>query len=212
MTSAVRLSAAAGEDPFAKVKGLISGLIEKLEKAGAEEAKQKAYCDKETADTKEKQAEKSTAIEEMTTKIEQMTAESTKLKDSTATLQKELAELAAMQKEMDSMRKKENTLFVEQDKALKEGIKGVEGAIKVLKDYYAQGEGTKEGAASGIIGMLEVCLSDFTKGLAEITEAEDSAQSEYEVTTQDNQVAKAEKEEAVKQQTKQAASLDKSVT
>merc|ERR1719440_2203973 len=209
MTSAVRLSAAAGEDPFAKVKGLISGLIEKLEKAGAEEAEQKAYCDSEMKEAEEKKSDKSTAVEEMTTKIEQMTAESTKLKDSTATLQKELAELAAMQKEMDSMRKKENALFVEQDKALKDGV---EGAIKVLKDYYAQGEGTKEGAASGIIGMLEVCLSDFTKGLAEITEAEDSAQSDYEVTTQDNQVAKAEKEEAVKQQTKQAAALDKSVT
>merc|ERR1719159_2348978 len=212
MTSAVRLSAAAGEDPFEKVKGLITGLIAKLEKESAADSKQKAHCDKETADAKEKKADKSTAIEEMTTKIEQMTAQSTKLKDSTATLQKELSELMAMQKEMDSLRAKENALFVEQDKALKDGIKGVEGAIKVLKDYYAQGEGTKEGAASGIIGMLEVCLSDFTKGLAEITEAEDTAQSEYDVTTQDNKVAKAEKETAAKHQTKQAAGLDKSVT
>jgi cbb3-type cytochrome oxidase cytochrome c subunit len=60
--------------------------------------------------------------------------------------------------------------------------------------------------------MLEVCLSDFTKGLAETTEAEDTAQSDYEVTTQDNKVTKAAKGEAVKQQTKQAAGLDKSVT
>jgi len=215
MASAVRLGAASGEDPFEKVKGLIQGLIEKLEKEGAEEAEQKAYCDKEMKEAKEKQSEKADSVESMTTKINQMTADSEKLKDSTATLQKELAELAETQKEMDKMRKAENELFVEQEKALKEGIKGVEGALKVLKDYYAKGDAahdTKEGAASGILGMLEVCLSDFTKGLADITAAEDTAQSDYEVTTQENKVAIAEKEEAVKQQTKQAAALDKSVT
>merc|ERR1712037_766612 len=53
------------------------------------------------------------------------------------------------------------------------------------------------GAGTGIIGMLEVCLADFTKSLAEATSAEDSAQSEYEVTTKD---------------TKEATELDKAVT
>jgi len=214
MVSAVRVGSAAGEDPFEKVKGLITDMIAKLEKDAAGDAKQKAYCDKETKDSTEKKTEKSDAVEEMTTKIEQMTAQSTKLKDSVATLQKELAELAETQKTMDSMRKKENALFVEQDKGLKDGIKGVEGALKVLKDYYAQEDkahDAKDGAASGIMGMLEVCMSDFTKSLTEITSGEDTAQSEYEVTTQDNKVATAEKDQAVKYETKEAAGLDKAV-
>merc|ERR1719356_133111 len=59
--------------------------------------------------------------------------------------------------------------------------------------------------------MLEVCMSDFTKSLAEITSAEDTAQSEYEVTTQDNKVVTAEKDQAVKYETKEAAALDKAV-
>merc|ERR1719287_274055 len=116
---------------------------------------------------------------------------------------------------MDNMRKEESDLFAEQDKSLKDGITGVEAALKVLKEYYAtddKAHDAKDGAAGGIIGMLEVCLSDFTKSLAEITAAEDSAQSDYEVTTQDNKEATVAKTQDVKYQTKEAAELDKAVT
>jgi septal ring factor EnvC (AmiA/AmiB activator) len=215
MASAVRLSAASGEDPFEKVTGLIKELIAKLEKESAEDAEMKAYCDREMADAEEKKAEKSELVAKLSTKIEQMTAKSAALKDSVATLQKELAEIAESQASMDKLRKEENALFLEQKKSLSDGIVGVEGAIKVLKDYYAKEDKAheaKDGASSGIIGMLEVCLSDFTKTLAEITAAEDSAQSDYEVTTQDNKEATVSKSQAVKYETKEAAALDKAVT
>jgi chromosome segregation ATPase len=214
MASAVRLSASSNEDPFEKVKGLITELIAKLENEAAEDAKMKAYCDREMADAEAKKAEKSDTVAKLTTKIEQMTAKSTALKDSVATLQKELAEIAETQSAMDKLRKEENALFLEQKKALGDGIVGVEDAMKVLKDYYAKEDmahEAKEGASTSIIGMLEVCLSDFTKSLAEITAAEDSAQSEYEVTTQDNKEATAAKTQAVKYETQEAASLDKAV-
>merc|ERR1719401_534182 len=185
MASAMRFSAANGEDPFAKVKGLISDLITKLEAEAGEDAQHKAYCDKEMADTTAKKEEKTGAIEKLSTKIDQMTANSAQLKSSTATLQKELADLAASQQQMDKMRKEENSLFSTQKKELTEGISGVQLALKTLREYYAQDKDheAKEGAASSIIGLLEVCESDFTKSLAEITTAEDSAQSEYEETT-----------------------------
>jgi len=215
MASAVRLSAASNEDPFEKVKGLITELIAKLEKEASEDAEMKAYCDREMAESEEKKAEKSELVAKLTTKIEQMTSKSAALKDSVATLQKELAEIAESQAAMDKLRKEENALFVEQKKALGDGIVGVEGAIKVLKDYYAKEDKAheaKDGASTGIIGMLEVCLSDFTKNLAEITAAEDTAQSEYEVTTQDNKEATVSKTQAVEYETKEAAGLDKAVT
>jgi len=215
MASAVRLGAAGGEDPFVKVKGLITTMIEKLEKESSEDAKMKAYCDEEMKEAEEKKSEKTDTVEKLTTKIEQMSAKSESLKDSVATLQKELAELAETQKTMDKFRKEENALFLEQKKALSDGITGVEAALKVLKDYYAKGDAdhdSKSGAAEGILGMLDVCLSDFTKSLAEITSAEDSAQSEYEVTTKDNKEATITKEQDVKYQTKEHAGLDKAVT
>merc|ERR1719396_39123 len=193
---------------------MISDIITKLEAEAGADAKQKAYCDNEMADSAAKKKEKTGTIEKLSLKIDQMTARSAQLKSSTATLQKELADLSATQKEMDKLRKEENTLFNDQKKELTAGIAGVNIALKTLREYYAQDKDheAKDGAASSIIGLLEVVLSDFTKSLAEITAAENSAQSEYEATTQANQVEKTAKDQAVKYQTKKAAALDKAVT
>merc|ERR1719401_2976759 len=187
-------------------------MIAKLEEESSSDANMKAYCDKEMKDANAKKAE---TVEKLTTKIEQMSSKSETLKDSVAKLQAELAELAKTQQAMDKMRAEESALFQEQDKSLKDGITGVEGAMKVLKEYYAaddKAHEAKSGAAGGILGMLEVCLADFTKTHAEITSGEDSAQSEYQATTQDNKLSTAAKEKDVAYQTKEAADLDKAVT
>merc|ERR1719433_1883943 len=57
MTAAIRFGAVAGEDPFAKVKGLIQSMIEKLEAEAKAEATEKAYCDEEMAKTEAKRSE-----------------------------------------------------------------------------------------------------------------------------------------------------------
>merc|ERR1719262_1175358 len=69
-----------------------------------------------------------------------------------------------------------------------------------------------DGAGSSIIGMLEVCESDFSKSLAEETVTEDEAAAEYEKMTQENKVSKATKEQAVKYKTSESKSLDKSIS
>ena len=59
-----------GADPFAKIKGLISEMIEKLEEEAAKEAAHKAFCDKEMSETKAKKEDKESEIEDLTTKID----------------------------------------------------------------------------------------------------------------------------------------------
>jgi len=213
MAAAARMSAAAGEDPFAKVKGLIAEMIERLIKEAEEDAAQKAYCDKEMGETKAKKEELTTDIEELTTKIDKMTADSAKLKEEVAVLSKELADLAKSQAEMDKVREEEKAAYDKNKAEMEQGLEGIQLALKVLREYYAKGafiQTTKQdGAAAGIIGLLEVVESDFSKGLAEMIAIEEAAVKEYEKVTKENEIAKVTKEQDVKYKTKEAKTLSK---
>merc|ERR1719356_738330 len=201
-------------DPFAKVKSLISAMIEKLLKEGEADATEKAFCDKEMAETEEKKADKTATIEKLSTKIDSMSAKSAKLKEEVAELEKELALLAKTQAEMDKLRGEEKSAFEVNSAEMKQGIEGVKLALKVLNEYYAKEDKSHEaaeGAGEGIIGLLEVVESDFTKGLAEMTAAEQSAADEYDTLTKENEISKAMKIQDVKYKTKDSKGLDKDI-
>merc|ERR1740138_1815474 len=186
-------------------------MIAKLEKEAEEEAAQKEFCDKALAEAHEKKEAATVAIEKLNVKIEQGIAKSTKLKDEVTVLQAELAKMMSAQQEMDAIRKKENGIFVEENAELQKGLKGIQTALKVLRDYYAQGDGAG-GAGGGIISLLEVCESDISKELAEITEAEESAAKAYESETKENEIAKAAKDQDVEYKSKEIAGLEKAGT
>jgi chromosome segregation ATPase len=214
MATTVSLSTVQGADPFKKVRGMISDMLERLEKEAAQDATQKAYCDKELAETKTKKQEKGTEVEDLSTKLEQMSSRSAKLKEQVATLQTELADIAKSQAEMDAMRKEERSAYMKKKAELEEGLEGVKLALKVLRDYYGKADKAHDASdtSSSLISMIEVCESDFSKGLSETVATEESAQAAYDEQSKDNEVDKASKEEAVKFKTKEAAGLDKSVS
>merc|ERR1719252_196205 len=163
-------------DPFAKVKSLIQDMIEKLLAEAEADATEKAFCDKEMSETEQKKADKEAAIEKLTTAIDSMTAKSAKLKEEVATLQKELSALAKAQAEMDKLRAEEKAAFDTNSAEMKKGVEGVKLALKVLNEYYAKDDkshSSADGAGQGIIGLLEVCESDFVSGLAERTAEEE---------------------------------------
>jgi len=214
MQSAMRMGAAAGEDPFAKVKGLITDMVATLEKEAEEDATQKAYCDKEMSETTAKKDELTAAADKLSTKIAQDKSASAKLKQEVATLQNELASMAKAKAEADKMRADENATFKTNSAELKQGIQGVQKALSVLKEYYAKGDkshSSADGAGSGIIGLLEVCESDFTKGLTEMTAEEESAAADYKAYCKEDELANTMKQQDVKYKTKEAAGLDKNV-
>merc|ERR1719326_961743 len=214
MSSAMRLGAAAGADPFAKVKGLITDMIATLEGEAEEDASQKAYCDKETSETTAKRDELQAESDKLSTKIAQDKAASTKLKEEVATLQGELADMAKAKAEADQLRADEKATFEKNSAEMKMGIEGVKKALGVLKEYYAKADKSHdaaEGAGSGIIGLLEVCESDFTKGLTEMTATEETAAADYEAYCKEDEIAVVQKSQDVKYKTKEAAGLDKNV-
>jgi len=211
MAQAARASSHSS-DPFAKVKGLIQAMIEKLLKEAEADATEKAFCDKELAETNQKKADKEASIEKLTTKIDSMSAKSAKLKEEIAELEKELAALAKAQAEMDKLRAEEKAAFDANSAEMEQGVKGVKLALKVLNEYYAKADkahDAAQGSGEGIIGLLEVVESDFTKGLAEMTATEEAAVAEYEKVTKENEIAKAMKSQDVTYKTKESKGLDK---
>lgn len=212
MSSAIRLNH--GADVFAKIKDMISDMIDKLEKEQAAAAELKQWCDKEIAEATAKKEDATAIFEKLSTKIDSKTAESTRLKAEVATLQKELAELAESQAQMDTIRADEKSAYDKNKPEMDAGLKGVKLALKILNDYYAKADkahSSADGAGSGIIGMLEVIESDFTKGITEMVAAEQTAAATYERETKENAVEKTTKEQDVKYKTKEAASLDKAM-
>merc|ERR1719329_1772465 len=190
-------------------------MIEKLEAEAEADATKKAYCDKELAETNQKKDDKTAEIEKLSAKIGSSKAKSAKLKEEVATLQKELAALVREQAEMDKIRAEEKEAFDTNSAEMEKGLNGVKMALKVLNDYYAKADkahSSSDGASSGIIGLLEVCESDFSKGLAEMKAAEESAISAYEQGSKENEIEKVTKEQDVKYKTKEAAGLDKSIS
>jgi len=195
------------------VKGLITDMIERLESEAQADASHKAYCDKELSESTEKKDDKTAEISKLSTKIDQMTARSAQLKEEVAGLESALAALAKAGAEMDQMRQQENKDYTKNKADMQQGLEGVKIALKVLREYYAQDKAhaAAEGAGANIIGLLEVVESDFSKGLAEMTAAEESAQATYDTETKENEIEKTTKDQDVAYKTKESTGLDKAV-
>merc|ERR1719401_210913 len=228
----MRYGASAGQDPFVKVRGLISDMISKLENEASAEATEKAYCDEQMAKTAQKKAELEADISKLTSKIDVAAANSARLKGEVADLQSELATLARQQAEMDKIRRDSHAAFVQAKADLEQGLSGVRKALSVLRDYYGgasasllqdgQGESSDQpaqpelhskasGSGSSIVGLLEVVESDFAKNLATEETEEDDAEAEYSKTTQANKVTNSLKSQDVKYRTQEFQGLDKSI-
>jgi len=215
VASTVRFGGSNQADIFAKVKDLVRDMISKLESEGEADATEKAFCDKELAETNLKKDDKSSEIEKLTAKIESQKSTSAKLKEQVATLQAELAQLTRSQAEMDKIRAEEKAVFENSSSDTEKALEGVKQALKVLSEYYSKQDkahSSAGGASTGIIGLLEVCESDFSKSLTEMTASEESAVSEHESQTNENAIVKVTKDQDVKYKTKESNGLDKSVS
>eukprot|EP00747_Dinoflagellata_sp_TGD_P159950 gnl/TRDRNA2_/TRDRNA2_177938_c1_seq30.p1 gnl/TRDRNA2_/TRDRNA2_177938_c1~~gnl/TRDRNA2_/TRDRNA2_177938_c1_seq30.p1 ORF type:complete len:675 (-),score=252.53 gnl/TRDRNA2_/TRDRNA2_177938_c1_seq30:98-2122(-) len=193
-------------DPFVKVKKMIKDMIVKLMEEANSEADHKAYCDTEMATNKMTRDNKQAEVDELTAAVEEHTAAAAQLATQIKELSDEIADIKAKQVSYTSLRNEEkevNKVAIEDAKVAQAAV---EKATQVLKDFYAKaaeggsasllqdGAGLKQemaqaakepytgmqSASGGVMGFLEVILSDFARLQTETESAESMAQSDYE--------------------------------
>merc|ERR1712224_725073 len=185
------------------------GMIAKLLKEAQEEATQKAFCDKEMGASKTSQAQKTATIDKLQARIDGNSATIAELDEAVKALEAEVADIDKAQSEATAIRNSEKADNLAAIKDFRDSADAVVAAMGVLKSFYEGGAfiqtksqkstrpefgGAKTDAASGIISVLEVAESDFTRLLAETETEEDAAADAYAKMTEENKVSKATKE------------------
>jgi len=199
------VAARAADDPFKKVKKMIKDLIVKLMEEANAEADKKGFCDAELATNKQTREIKQAEADELSAEIEKGTALSAQLATEISDLSEAIAQLKKAMAEATELRaeEKEKNAAIVGD--AKEAQTAVEAAIKVLKDFYDNPTGAAllqsmnqaaslaqemkaaskepytgmQSESGGIIGMLEVILSDFARLQTDTETAEDEAETAY---------------------------------
>jgi len=226
--SGIAAKIALEEDHFVKVRGLIKDIIAMLKKQAEAEADQKSFCDKEMAKALSNRDEEKLKMEESGAKIAKKTAEKKALKRDVAEISQQIAALAKALNEATELRSEEkqsNAQTLEESKA---GKKAVEQAMKVLKTFYKgflqykapkkdrEGKSVKDrapetsfsgkykgnqDASKGIMGLLEVILSDFERTIDKVGEDEKAAEKKFDEFKKetDKSTEKKEKEKKKKE-------------
>jgi len=201
----IELSSRAKSDPFGKVRGLIEGMIAKLEQEAAAEADQKSFCDEEMSESNAKKATLNGKLDKTAARIAKGEADKAKLTEDIKVLEEEIAAIDAGQAEATKVRQAEHEDYLKASSDFKEAAAAVAKAISVLNDYYSSAAfvqvkqapelgGAQTDIASTITSMLEAAEEEFTKLLADTEAAESAAVAAYEKLSKDNAVGKTTKQ------------------
>jgi len=206
------LATKAAADPFKKIIKMIKDMITKLVEEANEEAEHKGFCDQELGANKATRDSKTEEASLLKAKTEELSADIAKLAQQITELSDAVVAIDAAVKKATEMRtdeKEKNTATIADAKAGKEAVGK---ALKVLRDFYdkaatatmltqiqASGKAPYKGmAGGGVLGMLEVCESDFARLESETTSAEDAAAKEYDEFMADSTSDKDTKEKDIK--------------
>jgi hypothetical protein len=175
-----------GRDPMAKVKQMISDMVERLEKEAADEAQEHAWCDKNLHDNKVTKEELTSQIEQLTAQIDGLAADIDKLGHDVVELNGEIKELESARAKATAQREEESKTNKETIQDAKEAQAAVQKALDVLKEFYDKaasaggGYTGQQGGSTGVLGMLEVIDSDFARLESETTADEEEASSAFD--------------------------------
>jgi hypothetical protein len=228
---AVKVQLELGKDHFVKVRSMIKDLVEKLEADAESEAGQKGFCDDNMAKATSDRDAAIGKVETQTANIDQAESDVAKLVEEIDELGTSIADLRKGHFEATELRKAEKAENMKTIDDSTAGLAAVEGAIKVLKEFYegafvqqkfvpagADREGNtvadlapdtatedyhgNQDAAKGIFGMLEVIQSDFKRTIETTKTDEEQADAEFEESTAATKTDLEEKEKSKKDKEK----------
>jgi len=234
--SVVSMKVKLAADHFVKVRGLIKDLIQRLEDDAEAEATQKGFCDEKMAAATAKRDSSNAKIEVAVSQISKLNNEKDTLNSEIQDLKQAVADnLKALNEatELREQEKEENSVTVE---TAKEGQAAVELALSILKQFYenafiqtaytppnADREGLtvadrapeafsgsyhgNQDASKGIIGLLDVILSDFERTVSTTEEEESTSQGAFDVFEADVKSDNSAKEADIKSKERRVATI-----
>jgi len=205
LLSALATQMNAPDDPFEKVKKMINDLIVRLMAEANEEADHKGWCEKELSINKTTRDEKTKQSETLRSEIDQLQANIAQNMDQVTELQAEIKEITQREAEAMEHRKAEKEENQSTIKDAQDAQVAVEKALTVLKEFYSAksmfvqqssqtrtllqkqapkifGEGGFKGMggeSTGVLGLLEVIVSDYARLETETAAAENQADKKY---------------------------------
>jgi chromosome segregation ATPase len=194
-------------DPFAKIKTLIQGLIERLLSEATDEASQKGWCDTEIGKAETDRSYRDGDVQRLSADIGVYEANKAAQEEQMAELKQSISDLNTALTEATTNRENDKAANKATLEAATAGLEALKNAITVLNDFYrkagrattslvqaspvdqdmaAGGTGGFSGAykgnqaqAGGILGMLATIQSDFERTISTTTDAEKQAQADY---------------------------------
>jgi len=206
--SAAAVKVMVEQDHFVKVRGLIKDLIDKLDEQAKAEATQKGFCDTEMGKATSARDKAKANIESIAATQEELTSEKNVLAKEIAELSETIAQERKALLEAAELRSQESAENAATVSTAAEGKAAVEMATQVLKEYYgsallqksaqpasADREGLtvkdrapstfdgeykgNQDASKGIMGLLQVILSDFDRTITEVKNEEKDADATF---------------------------------
>merc|ERR1719380_274117 len=191
-------------DPFKKIVKMIKDMITKLTEEANEEAEHKGFCDSELGSNKATRDSKTEESDTLKANIEELTADIGKLAEQISELSAAIAAIDKAVAEATAVRtteKEKNTIAIADGKAGKEAVAR---AMTVLKTYYDKAATNTALLQSkqpfdkpytgmeggGVMGMLEVCESDFARLESETTAGEAENSKSYDEFMADSTASK----------------------
>jgi len=208
----LQAASSAQEDPFGKVRGLISDMIMKLEKQAADEASKEGKCKADIANGTRDVKVKTEQMNKVATRLDSSQAKYAQLGSEVSALNEELKELNTNMQAWTRIRNEEKADSDAVVKNAAESIEALSAAITTLTEFYGapallQTGQPKSEAANVIIETLQTAQEDFEKLKQETETAERNAEDAFDRNMQAAKVATAKKSALVEGKTQERSGV-----